>query len=464
MEPHDALAWAVPKVFWLDRPERPLARASLRETVETDLVVVGGGYGGLWAALQSVEDDPTRRVVLIEATRIGGEASGRNGGFCSSSLTHGLANGLARFPHEIDHLERLGRQNLDGIEATVRREGIECSFERTGNLIVATRPHHLHELPTALAQELAHGGEGEWLERDRVRAEVDSPTYLGGYWRRRDEALVDPARLAWGLARACERAGVEIYEHTPMVSLDQEGPGVVVRTPRGSVRAGAAILATNAFPVPVPAIRRRVVPVYDYVLATEPLTDAQMERIGWQHRQGVSDATNLFHYYRLTDDRRIIWGGYDAVYHFGGRISPRLEQAGPTHLKLVRHFQETFPQLTDVRFTHRWAGVIDTSSRFAVSFGTTLGGRVSYAVGYTGLGVGATRFGARVCLDLLYHPDSELLTLDLVRTRPVPFPPEPLRWLGITWTRRALERADRRSGRRGPWLRLLDRVGLGFDS
>lgn len=463
MEPHDALSSAAPRVFWLDRPDRPPARASLQGRLETDLVVVGGGYGGLWAALQSTEDDPGRRVVLIEAARVGGEASGRNGGFCSSSLTHGLANGLTRFPAEIDRLEQLGRENLDDIEATIHREGIDCGFERTGNLIVATRPHHLGELRDALTQELAHGGDGEWLERDALRAELDSPTYLGGYWRRRDEALVDPARLAWGLARACERAGVEIFEQTPMVSLRREGSGVVIETPRGSVRAGAAVLATNAFPVPVRDIRRRIVPVYDYVLATEPLTDAQMERIGWCNRQGVSDATNLFHYYRMTEDRRIIWGGYDAVYHFGGRISPSLEQSGPTHLTLARHFQETFPQLADVRFSHRWAGVIDTSSRFAVSFGTALGGRVAYAVGYTGLGVGATRFGARVCLDMLYHPDSELLELELVRKAPLPFPPEPLRWVGINLTRRALERADRR-GRRGLWLRLLDRVGLGFDS
>jgi glycine/D-amino acid oxidase-like deaminating enzyme len=230
------------------------------------------------------------------------------------------------------------------------------------------------------------------------------------------------------------------------------------------VRAAAVVLATNAFPSPVRAIGRRVAPVYDHVLVTESLSAEQLARIGWQNRQGVSDSTNLFHYYRITDDARILWGGYDAVYHWRNRIDPSLEQRDATHQKLAEHFAATFPQLDDVAFTHRWGGVIDTCTWFSVSFGTAFDGRVAYAVGYTGLGVGSTRFGARICLDLLFDPGSELLGLEMVRRRPMPYPPEPLRWLGITITRHELERADRNGGRRGLWLRTLDRVGLGFDS
>jgi len=200
------------------------------------------------------------------------------------------------------------------------------------------------------------------------------------------------------------------------------------------------------------------------VLATEPLSAVQLDSIGWRHRQGVSDTTNQFHYYRLTADDRIVWGGYDAVFYNGGRIDPALDQRLETQQTLARHFFGTFPQLEGLRFTHRWGGVIDTSTRFSVGFGTAFDGRVAYAVGYTGLGVGATRFGARVCLDLLYHPDSALLGLSLVRKRLLPFPPEPVRTIGIQLTRRAIARADANQGRRGPWLRLLDAVGLGFDS
>jgi glycine/D-amino acid oxidase-like deaminating enzyme len=238
----------------------------------------------------------------------------------------------------------------------------------------------------------------------------------------------------------------------------------LVRTTQGSIRAGAVILGTNAFRSPIGAINRRVVPVYDYVLATEPLSPGRLASIGWSRRQGISDTTNQFHYYRLTADNRILWGGYDAIYHFGSKIDPRFDQSADTHDLLARHFYETFPQLDDVTFTHRWGGVIDTSTRFAVSFGTEFDGRLAYAIGYTGLGVASTRFGAAVCCDLLFRPDSPLLDLDFVRKRALPFPPEPIRWAGIELTRREIARADRNKGKRGPWLRLLDAVGLGFDS
>jgi FAD dependent oxidoreductase len=276
-----------------------------------------------------------------------------------------------------------------------------------------------------------YGYDCDWLGREAVRAQVDSPTYLGGIWERSGSALVDPARLAWGLRRVC----IELV-----------------------------VLATNGFPPLIGAIRRYVAPVYDYVLVTEPLSAEQMSALGWSGRQGLFDAANQFHYYRLTDDNRILWGGYDAVYHYGNAVAAELEQRPATFTLLSRHFFETFPQLEGVRFTHRWGGVIDTCSRFSVMFGQAMGGRVSYAVGYTGLGVGASRFGARVALDLVDGRDNELTRLRLVRSKPLPFPPEPLRWAGIKLTTCALAQADRKQGKRGLCLRALDRVGLGFDS
>jgi glycine/D-amino acid oxidase-like deaminating enzyme len=193
------------------------------------------------------------------------------------------------------------------------------------------------------------------------------------------------------------------------------------------------------------------------------MTPAQRASVGWAGRQGVGDASNLFHYYRLTRDDRVLWGGYDAVYHYGSRIDRSLEQ-GVTHDLLARQFFTTFPQLEGLRFTHRWAGVIDTCTRFTAFFGTAYGGRVAYALGYTGLGVGATRFGADVALDLLGGRETERTRLAMVRGRPLPFPPEPLRSAGVQLTRWSLARADARGGRRNLWLRALDRVGLGFDS
>jgi glycine/D-amino acid oxidase-like deaminating enzyme len=230
------------------------------------------------------------------------------------------------------------------------------------------------------------------------------------------------------------------------------------------VSAAHVALAAGAFPGLLKRLSLFIVPVYDYVLMSEPLSDAQMAEIGWRNRQGIGDTANQFHYYRLTDDNRILWGGYDAVYYNGGRIKPSQDQRPATFEKLAQHFFDTFPQLEDVRFTHKWGGVIDTCSRFCAFFGTGFGGRLSYAVGYTGLGVGATRFGAEVMLDLLSGEKTELTSLKMVRSTPVPFPPEPLRSGVIQLTRWSIARADAREGRRNLWLRTLDKMGLGFDS
>jgi glycine/D-amino acid oxidase-like deaminating enzyme len=362
-------------------------------------------------------------------------------------------------------LVRLGRENLDAIESAVRGYGIDCGFERTGALDVATEPYQIAELhdDVALSKEL--GEDAEFLDRDAVRAEVDSPTYLAGSWHRDDTALLDPARLAWGLRRVALDLGVRLHEHTPVAGVRRSGAGVALQTASGlRVRAGAAVLATNAFPGLLRRMRPFTVPVYDYALVTEPLSPAQKDAVRWRHRQGVGDVGNQFHYYRLTADDRILWGGYDAVYHWRNGLADHLDQRPATFRLLAQHFFQTFPQLDGLRFTHAWGGAIDTSTRFFAFQRTALGGRVAYSVGYTGLGVGASRFAAGVLLDLLDGRDSEALRLRAIRSRPIPFPPEPTRWLGIQLTRRALARADRREGRRGPWLRLLDRAGLGFDS
>jgi glycine/D-amino acid oxidase-like deaminating enzyme len=459
-----ALADAAPTSFWLDSPDGPPAAPPLSGPTRCDLAVVGAGFTGLWTALLAKEADPSRDVLLIDGRTAGWAASGRNGGFCASSLTHGLANGLARFPDEMPVLERLGGENLSAIEAAISRYGIECGFERTGELEVATAPHQLAWLDESVEQARAFGHDAVVLDRDAAHAELASPTYVGAAWHRDRTALVDPARLAWGLRSACTRLGVRIAEHAPVHSLARDGAGVRLRTSAATVHAGRVALATNAFRPLLRRARPYVVPVYDYVLVTEPLSAAQLAAIGWRHRQGVGDVTNQFHYYRLTRDDRILFGGYDAIYHYGNGLRDSLDQRPGTFELLAGHFFGTFPQLGGLRFTHKWGGAIDTSTRFFAFQRTALGGRVAYSLGYTGLGVAASRFGAQVMLDLLDGRDTEATRLRAVRARPLPFPPEPARYAGIQLTRRALARADARQGRRGPWLRALDRVGLGFDS
>jgi len=459
-----ALAAARPAVFWLEDAARPPALPRLAADCTADLVVVGGGFCGLWTALRAVERDPGRQVVLLEAGHCGDQASGRNGGFAAASLTHGFGNGQARWPEELARLDELGAANLRDIGETVSRHGIDCDWQRVGELTVATRPHEVDEL-TELSAALGRAGHrAVLLDRDGVRKELDSPSYLAGLLEPDATALVEPAHLAWGLREACLAAGVRIHEGTRVEGLDREGPVVAVRAGGHVVRAPHVALATNAFPSLLRRLRLMTVPVYDYVLMTEPLSAAQKAEIGWERRQGVGDASNCFHYYRLSRDDRILWGGYDAVYHYGSRIEPRLEQSGPTHELIAQHFFETFPQLEGLRFSHRWAGVIDTCTRFAAFFGTAHAVRVAYALGFTGLGVAATRFGADVMLDLLSGEETERTSLRMVRERPLPFPPEPFRAAGVNLTRRAMVSADARGGRRNLWLRALDRAGLGFDS
>lgn len=442
--------------YWLDTPDRPAARASLSADASTDLAIVGGGFSGLWTALIAKERDPDRDVLLIEGDRIGWAASGRNGGFCSASLTHGRDNGEQRFPAEIDTLDRLGMQNLEAIGAAVQRYSIDCDFHRRDSLTVATEPYQV----TALCDT----GPG-FLDQDAVRERLNSPTFLGGFLQKGDLALLDPAKLAWGLARAAEDLGVRIIEHTRVSGLEQDGDRVLVRSERGPIVTAAHVaLGTNAFPSLVKRVRLHTVPVYDYVLMTEPLSDGQLAAIGWDGQEGVDDAGNQFHYFRMTADRRILWGGYDAIYHFGRTIRPEYDQRPASFEILAQQFFDTFPQLDGLRFSHRWGGPIDTCTRFFAFFGTAMKGRVSYAVGYTGLGVGATRFGAEVMLDLLSGEHTELTELEMVRKKPLPFPPEPAAFIGIQATRAALAAADRNEGRRNLWLRGLDKAGLGFDS
>ncbi|MEY4174322.1 MAG: Gamma-glutamylputrescine oxidoreductase [Actinomycetota bacterium] len=462
----DAIADADPYPYWYDDADEPDSNPTLVRTESCDLCVIGGGYNGLWTAIIAKERDPSRDVVLIEAHEVGSQASGRNGGFMESSLTHGVANGQERFPKELPLLEELGLKNLNDIEAAIKKYGIDCDYERTGVIDVATTghaPNYVDELRDDFAQLRSLGQKVEWLDEAAMRSQVNSPTYLGGLWRKDRAALVDPARLAWGLKSAAMSLGVRIYEDTKATAIERDGVGVLVTTPLGRIRAGKVALATNASKPLLKRVGHYIAPVYDYCMVTEPLSNAQLAEVGWKLRQGLSDIGNQFHYYRLTADNRILWGGYDVIYYWRGRINPELESRPETWAKLSKNFFDTFPQLEGLKFTHTWGGAIDTCSRFCVFWGRGMQGRVAYSVGYTGLGVASTRFGAEVMLDILDGKRSKATETEFVKTKPIPFPPEPFRFIGIQATRWSLDREDK-TGKRNLWLRGLDRFGLGFDS
>jgi glycine/D-amino acid oxidase-like deaminating enzyme len=453
-----SLDGSVKKPFWVDdTPVKPLG--NLRGTIVCDLAIVGAGYTGLWTALQAKARHPEWRVVVLEGKTPGWAASGRNGGFVEATLTHGESNGKTRFPREYDLLDQAGLDNLDAIEKTVTDRGWDCDFWRVGSFAVATEPHQVEWL-----KESADGEREIFLGKDAISSRVNSPTYLAGTFAPRDTAMVHPGKLTREMVAACLADGVEIFDNTPVKSLDAGSESITLSTPSGEVKAERVALATNAFPSLLKRYQFHTVPVYDYVLMTEPLTTDQMASIGWEGKEGVADLANQFHYYRITADNRILFGGYDAIYHYGGKLRSRYEDRPESFQRLASHFFTTFPQLEGVRFSHRWAGAIDTCSRFSAFFATAYSGRVAYAAGFTGLGVAATRFAADVMLDQLTGLDTWRTQLEMVKSLPTPFPPEPFAYPAIQATRFALDRADHRAGKRGLFLKTLDALGLGFDS
>jgi glycine/D-amino acid oxidase-like deaminating enzyme len=452
--------------YWLAAsPAGPL-RPPLRGSATTDVAIVGAGFTGLWTAIALTDTDPTLRVAVLEQESVGFGASGRNGGFCQASLTHGLANGIRHFPDELERLEQEGIANLAALVAFTQEHGIACDLEETGGLTVADQPHQVEEFRAWVEEAAEHGEELVFLDREAVRAEVHSPLWQAGLYQPPGrDVILDPAKLARGLARVCDERGITIHEHTRIRAVERRAGGVRLTSEAGAtIAAEHVVVATSAYSGWLRRLESQFVPVYDYVLVSEPMTPEQRASIGWQRRQGMSDANNQFHYFRLTADDRILWGGYDAVYYRGNGVGPRFDRRPATFDKLEAHFRRAFPQLADLPFPFRWGGAIDTTSRFTVTFGQALGGRLTYALGYTGLGVGASRWAAGVVRDFIVRPDSDLLRLRFVRSRPFPFPPEPLRSLAVNAVRHELDRADRNEGRRGLLLRTLDAIGIGFDS
>jgi len=451
-------------VYWLTTVPSPTPEPLIADG-RVDVAIVGGGFTGLWTALALTETDPGLRVAVLEMESVGFGASGRNGGFCCASLTHGLANGLRHFPDEVDILQREGIDNLRALVAFTRRHRIDCELEETGILDVADASHQVEEMRDWAAESTRLGEPLEFLDRTAVQAEVHSPLWQAGLYRAGRDVMLNPARLVRGLARVAAERGVRIHEATRVTNVERRAGGVRLRTAAGAtLDADHVVVATSAYSGWLRRLQSRFVPVYDYALVSEPMTPAQRESIGWRRRQGMSDSNNQFHYFRLTADDRILWGGYDAVYHYGNEVAPRLDSRPATFARLEGHFRHAFPQLAGLRFPFRWGGAIDTTSRFTVTFGQSMGGRLTYALGYTGLGVAASRWAGGVVRDFILRPESELLRLRFVRSEPFPFPPEPLRYAAVELVRRELDRADRNEGRRGLLLRTLDAAGIGFDS
>ncbi len=456
---HNRFAQAKLQPYWPETVKDPLETAPLDGDVTCDLAIVGGGFAGLWSALKASERFPDARILLLEAGQIGNAASGRNGGFCAPSISRGIENAVNRWPNEAETLVRLGRENLDGLEQDLLHYGIDGGFERSGKLNVATTPWQVQGLRQLQVAYSRFGNQTEFLEGSALDAYLKSPRYRAGLFDT-NYALVNPARLVDGLAKAAVARGAQIHEETTVDSMTNAGDGVRLRTAGGMVKAGQVILATNAAVPLLRSLRRTFIPIWNYTLLSEPLSDDHLTAIGWQGRHGISDSGSQFHYFRKTEDNRILWGGSDAVYNYGAKRDQHLNDRHETYQKLEKNFYEAFPALVDVGFTHRWGGIIDISARLTAFVGTAMQGRLTYAMGFSGQGVAATRLAALTMLDRLESRETERTRLAMLTDRPVRFPPEPFCNWAVKWSQADMAREDR-TGRRSALLRTMSRFRTG---
>ncbi|MEM1129578.1 MAG: FAD-dependent oxidoreductase [Pseudomonadota bacterium] len=447
--------------LWLDNDAAPTLNAHLIGHTSTDLLIIGGGFTGLWAAIQAKEADPDRDVMLIEAEMVAYGASGRPGGVVSTSIMHGLHNAERLFPNDIAELERLGQENLRGFLDTLKRHEIDAEEHWGGELTVAIGDDRIADVRDECDLHNKYGHHAEFLDKEAVQAEINSPLFSAGCWSKDLSGTVHPAKLAWGLKRAALSLGVRLHELTPMQTIARENGILKVTTHDGSIKARKILLGTNAFAAGDKKIKTRVAGIRDRIIATEPLTQEQLDRIGWKNRQGVYDTRTQLNYMRLTKDNRMTFGGRLTYYYDGtNNTDPEGDRRVDPYFRLAEAFHRTFPQLDDVRFSHAWSGPIALTTRMAVHFQTYHDGDVVYAGGYSGFGISTSRFGARVGLAKLDGVDLPELKMDFATTKPNRIPPEPFRWIGARITLYALDTADEKGGWRHGWLKLVNKMGF----
>lgn len=450
--------------YWLARrPPRPAV--ALAGSDSADIVVVGAGLTGLWTALALRELDPRVAVTVVEQELAAYGASGRNAGMLSETVDHGHGLAIQHFGEaEARRLATLGERNVREMVAFLEQRGIDCDYEPTGRLMVALTPAQLEEAGRTVAVARRLGLDSfRLLDQDEVREALHSPLYLGGV-RVTGGGILDPVKLVDGLRTEAERQGVKVYERTPVEAIERSGAAVRIRTAGGRLEARRVVLATSAYTHHLlPRVTRRFIPLYDYVLVSRPLAPAEREALGWRRREGVTDGRAFFNYYRLTADDRILWGTSEAAYYAGNRVDRGCDHSPAHYASLRASFRRHFPQLEDLEFPYAWGGAICGTTRLTPFFGRALGGRLLYGLGYTGHGLGTTRVAGRILAHLALERPSELLDLSLVRRKPFPYPPEPIRGWAVAGVRRELRQVDDGAAP-GLLLRLLDRLGIGFSS
>jgi glycine/D-amino acid oxidase-like deaminating enzyme len=414
----------------------------LEGRVRADVAIVGGGFAGLWTAVRLLEREPGLRIALLEQDIVGGGASGRNGGFFSSSW-HDLDALVALYGD--DEGLRYARALADAIgdaEAFTRAHGIDCWFH-AGDVLGATAGEwqDLPGIPEAAAR-LGVRDRYRIVDAAGARAIADSPRFVGGTLIA-DNAICQPARLARGLRSHLLERGVTIFERTRMTGLDRTRP-VIVRTERGAVRADRVVLTTGAWAAGWPGFRRSFGVISDYVVATEPIPDG-LAAIGWTEPVGIGDRREWLYYLRPTDDGRIVIGGGAGGAVFGGRSSGRAATHAHRYAATAaRGLLWLFPQLEGVRFTHAWGGPIDQTASFLPFYRTLEPGTIHAGLGFSGHGLSQTFVGGRILAGTVLGMEDAWTSLAVNRPEVALVPPEPLRYAAVGAAAYALAAGDAR--------------------
>jgi len=416
------------KSFWLATAGPYTESPPLDTDTRVNVAVIGGGFCGISTAYYLKRADPRLNVAVLEDRVVGFGASGRNAGFAMTLMGLTLETTALRFGKDkARQAHDFGHMAVDHIGQLVDTHGIDCDYEKPGLLTVATNPGQAKRLQKeiALAEELGIHGL-RWLDAAETRSQVDSPTYIGARWEEQC-ALINPAKFVRGMKDAAVAAGVHVYERTPVLEFKAGKNSLKMQTPGGTLRADKAVFATNAFSARFPQLSAKQFPVFTYIVLTEPLSPQKLASIGWKNRQGIEDARNLIHYYRLTADNRLLFGGSDAMYYYNGPLDRDRNPA--VFRRLEADLVRTFPTLADVKIEYRWGGPVSVPLDFFPAMGY-LGSdkRVAYSLGCVGHGVAMMNMAGQIMRDLILEQETSLTGLFFVNRNVIPLPPEPLRF------------------------------------
>jgi glycine/D-amino acid oxidase-like deaminating enzyme len=417
------------KSYWLTtRQYTP--NASLKEEIDTDVAIIGGGFTGQSTAYFLKQAEPGMKITLLEAQVIGFGASGRNGGFSMTKFGVLHAITALRFgKQKAVEAHNYNCRAVDLLRELITTLGLDCDYEHPGFLLLSTCERHQKRLRHEFKFVTKELGIKEiyWIDEQELKSRVNSPMYMGGAWWEPRTGILNPAKLAWSWKGVIEPLGVQVYEESPVVEITREGGRFLLHTPEGRVRARKIVLATNAWSHLFARTKRKQVPIWTYIVLTEPLTEAHFEKIGWKKREGIEDFRDLVHYYRLTADNRILIGGRDAGVAYGYNVPKANDYNEEVFNGLKRDLSQLFPYLKGITFTHQWGGPVSVPLDMAPAIGYAGGKDVIYSLGCMGHAVSMTHLNGQTLADLVLEHDTDLTQMFFVNRRTIPYPPEPLR-------------------------------------